>query len=51
MTELASLVVSVSNKGVQSTTDSLKKLGAQSAAVEKQAVALGKTIGAVGAAQ
>lgn len=50
MTELASLVVSVSNKGVQATTDSLKKLGAQSAAVEKQAVTLGKTIGTVGAA-
>lgn len=50
MTELASLVVSVSNKGVQATTDSLKKLSTQAGATEKQAAALGKVIGTVGAA-
>jgi hypothetical protein len=50
MTELASLVVSVSNKGVQATTDSLKKLSTQAGATEKQASALGKVIGTVGAA-
>jgi len=50
MTELASLVVSASAKGVQATTDALKKLSTQAGATEKQADALGKMIGRVGAA-